>query len=223
METREDAELGARIKKDADYFEAPQSLHERVGLILEPTPASPAPAARWPEWRRWWGIGGAFAMGVLLGVALLALPGFPGAQDRLAEQLVASHVRSLMVAHLADVASSDQHTVKPWLSRQLDFSPPVADLAAEGFQLLGGRLDYIDGRPVAALVYQRRLHTINVFVWPSGRAASLASASSSYQGFNVRRWDKDGMQFWAVSDVSPAELDQLAVLPNAQSGPQRLP
>ncbi len=223
METREDAELGSRIKEGAVYFEAPQDLRDRVGLILSQTPAEQLPAGRWPEWRRWWGMGAAFAMGVVLSVALVSLYGLPGSRDRLVEQVVASHVRSLMVAHLSDVTSSDRHTVKPWLSRQLGFSPPVPDLAAEGFPLVGGRLDYIDDRPVAALVYQRQLHSINLFVWPSRRNAAVAATTTSRQGFNVRSWDENGMQFWAVSDLSSTELERFATLLSARTASQRLP
>lgn len=225
MENREDTELGALIRKDADYFEAPQSLRDRVGSMLAQTPAEQVPgrAGRWLAWQRWWGMGAAFAMGVMLSVAVTTLRGLPGSQDRLVEQVVDSHVRSLMVAHLSDVASSDHHTVKPWLSRQLDFSPPVPDLTAEGFPLIGGRMDYIDDRAVAALVYQRYLHTINVFVWPLRGKPSVAPASTSRQGFNVKSWDKDGMQFWAVSDIQSAELERFGLLLSGQSGLQRLP
>lgn len=225
METREDSELGASIRKNADYFEAPQSLRDRVSLMLVQTPSKQAPgrAGRWLEWQRWWGMGAAFAMGVMLSVTVASLHVLPESEDRLVEQVVDSHVRSLMVAHLSDVASADQHTVKPWLSRQLDFSPPVRDLTAEGFPLVGGRMDYIDHRAVAALVYQRQAHTINVFVWPLRGKSSGSSASTSRQGFNVKSWHKDGMQFWAVSDLQLTELERFVLLLSGQSGRQRLP
>jgi anti-sigma factor RsiW len=225
METQEDGELGARIRMDADYFEAPQSLRVRVHSMLAQAPSKQATgrAGRRPEWQRRWGMGAGFAMGVMLSVSLALLHVLPESGDRLVEQVVDSHVRSLMVAHLSDVTSSDQHTVKPWLSRQLDFSPPVRDLAAEGFPLVGGRLDYIDQRTVAALVYQRQAHIINVFVWPLRGKSSAPSASSTRQGFNIKFWAMDGMQFWAISDLQSTELEKFALLLGGQSGLQRLP
>ncbi|MCX7165794.1 MAG: anti-sigma factor [Rhodocyclales bacterium] len=225
METREDRGLGDRIRKNADYFDAPQGLRDRVDLLLTPARSKPAPGGvgRWLEWQRWWGMGAAFAMGVLLSVAVSSLHVLPESGDPLVGQVVDSHVRSLMVAHLSDVASSDQHTVKPWLSRQLDFSPPVRDLTADGFPLVGGRMDYIDHRAVAALVYQRQAHTINVFVWPLGGKSSGPSASTARQGFNIKSWDMDGMQFWAVSDLQSIELERFALLLRGQPGLRRLP
>lgn len=128
------------------------------------------------------------------------------------DQIVATHVRSLMLpGHLTDVASSDQHTVKPWFSGRIDFSPPVADFATQGFPLVGGRLDYLDGRPVAALVYGRRLHRINVFVAPAARS-NAGVTEDARRGFTVLRWTSGGFDYVAVSDVNASDLHELARL-----------
>lgn len=124
----------------------------------------------------------------------------------LATQLIASHVRSLMASHLTDVESSDQHTVKPWLDTKLDFAPPVFDLTNDGFPLIGGRLDYIENRPVAALVYQRRKHFINLFIWPAESVMTVADKTISHQGYQLVHWIDGDFNYWAVSDVNAADL-----------------
>src|SRR5207248_11660167 len=130
----------------------------------------------------------------------------PGADQFLATQLIASHVRSLMANHLTDVASSDQHTVKPWLDAKLDFAPAVVDLSSEGFPLVGGRLDYLDKRPVAALIYQRRQHFINLFVWPAESNSTRPRKAMSRQGYQLLHWVDSDFNYWAVSDVSANDL-----------------
>jgi len=134
----------------------------------------------------------------------------PNPVDFVAEAVVDSHVRALMGEHLFDVRSTDQHTVKPWFLGKLDFSPPVDDLASLGFPLTGGRLDYLAGRPVAALVYTHAQHTINLFVWPETSANVGSPDARSIRGFHVRHWTRGGMSFWAVSDLNDMELDQFA-------------
>jgi anti-sigma factor RsiW len=129
-------------------------------------------------------------------------------QQTIADEVVSAHIRSLQAGHLMDVETSDQHTVKPWFNGKLDVAPPVIDLTAEGFTLLGGRLDYIDGEPVASVVYRRRKHVINLFVAQRLGAARPAAKSETIQGYNVRHWTEQGLDFWAVSDLAGDELDE---------------
>jgi anti-sigma factor RsiW len=126
-------------------------------------------------------------------------------RSQIEDEVVSSHVRSLLVNHLTDVATSDQHTVKPWFNGKIDFSPPVVDLAPQGFPLVGGRIDYVGGRVVAALIYRRQGHLINLFVWP---ASPAATTTATHDGYNLANWTNDGLNFWAVSDTSAGDLSR---------------
>ncbi len=195
------------------YFKPPASLRKRVQ-------ASVAQASRpsaGPRAMRWLGAAAALvAVVVVTWVLARGLAG-PRADDQLAQEVVASHVRSLMPNHLADVASTDQQTVKPWFAGKLDFSPLVVDLADQGFALIGGRLDYLDNRPVAALVYRHQQHLINLFIWPSTSAAG--TQLEVVQGYQVAHWTQSGMTYWAVSDMNATELLMFVQLLQKQAPP----
>ena len=214
-------ELGTLIRRHAVRHTPPDGLAERIGqavraeAVTAPTPVQQPRRGLW-QGLAWFGTGAATAWGLAL--MLLATPMPP--QDALAEAVTANHVRSLMASHLADVASSDQHTVKPWFAGKLDFSPPVIDLAAEGFPLTGGRLDYLDGRTVAALVYRSGPHVINVFVWPAADAKAQGPVFSTRQGYQLAGWAQGGMQAWAVSDLNAAELRRFASLLRERGAPE---
>ena len=143
-----------------------------------------------------------------LAASLFLVIGPMSDRTSIGDQVIASHVRSLLVDHLTDVASSDRHTVKPWFNGKIDFAPPVVDLAREGYPLAGGRVDYIGGRVVAALVYKRQSHVINLFVWPSSSDATTATlrTASSRDGYNMENWRAGGLTFWAVSDGNAGDL-----------------
>ncbi len=201
--------LRAAVSSPFLYYQAPPALRQRVQLAT-----SPVTRGR----RRSWVQLGAIAAGLLLLIGAAATTGmlFPwmgtSTDDRLAERVVASHVRSLQVDHLTDVVSSDQHTVKPWFRGKLDFSPQVPDLTLQGYSLSGGRLDYLTDRPVAALVYHRRLHAINLFTWPAGDDDEKTTRGMARQGFHIRYWQRSGMTFWAISDLSEQEFDEFVRL-----------
>jgi len=208
--------LGSALRSSDLYFKAPAQLKGRIRAALDaehkdaPTrQRSNAPMLLWWQWLRWVAPVAATAL-----IAFLVLPALiaPSTDERLAQEATASHVRSLMAAHLTDVASSDQHTVKPWFDGKLDFAPPVKDLAAQGFPLVGGRLDYLQNRPVAALVYERHKHLINLFIWPASRSSNTPEKPAMRQGYNLIHWNQSGMTFWAVSDLNTAELREFVQL-----------
>jgi len=192
------------------YFPAPSALRAR---IRAPQGAAGAIKTRRFRVGNWLAVGAAFVLLATGGAWLFRLMWAGSSDEPLMQQLVASHVRSLMLAsHKLDVESTDRHTVKPWFEGKLDYSPPVPDLADHGFGLIGGRLDYLDNKPVAALIYQRRNHTINVFLWPTDDASPSAPVLATRQTYQLVRWRQSGMVCWAVSNLNAAELQEFARL-----------
>ena len=151
-----------------------------------------------------------FAMGsavsALAATGLVAIVLRSDDAERIQSEVVSAHLRSLQAGHLTDVISTDQHTVKPWFNGRLDVSPPVIDLTAQGFTLIGGRLDYVDARAIGAVVYRRRQHVINLFVAQTGNTERRAARIETVQGFNIRHWSDRGLNYWAVSDLAKDEL-----------------
>ena len=210
MEQHEDIELSTLLQTQAERHAAPAALRARILTSIQQTATASPRAPKSQGWRQWLNMGAAFAMGIIASVSAVYYFNAVSAQERLAHEVIASHVRSLMATHLADVASADRHTVKPWFTGKLDFSPPVHDLAAQGFPLVGGRLEYIGGRPAAALIYQHRQHTINVLIWSRDDRTPTPPNSFTAQGYNVTGWIGGAMQFWLVSDLNAVELRQFA-------------
>jgi anti-sigma factor RsiW len=238
----EDQELSQALKAKATYHAASAALRARVSTALNSAPGASTPARRqstgfapW-AWLQahtsgWLGAGAAVAFGAVLAFGVTLSLGlrigsgpqsFWGVQASatdagLTNEIVASHVRSLMANHLMDVASTDQHTVKPWFNGKVDFSPPVSDFTEQGYPLVGGRLDYLEHRSVAALVYRRHAHPINLFVWPDG-AADQTEYLASEQGYHVVQWRRNGLRFAAVSDVNTEELKAFVDLVRQHAG-----
>jgi len=198
--------MRARIRSQASYHEAPAALRERV-LRGSRRLATPGHGPR--TW--WWSLA---ATACLVALALIAIaPGWlhaGGGSDARVMALLDDHLRASLDGRWVDVVSSDRHTVKPWLSARLGFSPVVPDLSGQGFELLGARLDVLDAQPIAALVYRRRQHMISVFVWPD--AEPVPAGAVEQRGYHIVRFQRDGMWFWAVSDLNTAELRDLANL-----------
>ena len=196
------------IVRQAPYYSAPADLRQHVLQAARHFQTSERTGLF--SWRPGSWVALAAAAAVVMAVIWRIAPSpLRPSPTSIETQVVASHVRSLMANHLMDVPSSDHHTVKPWFTGKIDFAPDVPDLSARGFTLVGGRLDYVDGRPVAALVYRRRLHTINLFTWPS-TSADQAARRDTRDGFHVIHWIRGGMEWWAVSDLNPEELGEIA-------------
>jgi anti-sigma factor RsiW len=210
--------LGESLRRDLEYHRAPDLLRERVMRDLRASvPRADLPARRVaPAWR-WLSVAAAFVV-VVGGTWMVATLPRDRGDDATAREAVSGHIRSLMANHLTDVPSTDQHTVKPWFSGKLDFSPPVTDFAAVDYPLIGGRLDYVQGRSVAALVYMHRKHIINVFVWPMTSAHEALAPAITQRGFHVIHGTHAGMAYWVVSDLNAAELAAFARLLAAPSG-----
>ena len=204
--------LRSAIRSAASDHVAPLDLRGRIGAALPgadrgggKTSGRKAPRGWWFGWQLLNGLGLAAAACAALVLAMV-MPLRPSVDEQLAEEVVAGHARALLTQHVTDVASSDQHTVKPWFNGKLDFSPPVRDFAAQGYPLAGGRLDYLNHQAVAVLVYRRRQHVIDVYVWPdTGKAIPLRSS----RGYYLTGKTVSGMNFLAISDVDPTELQQL--------------
>lgn len=185
------------IGRHARYYEAPPGLEGKIRQALERENGAPQ------KWR-WLAIAASLLLMASIAGNVALFRSRLSPQKVLAGNILAAHIRSLAGDHLLDVPSSDHHTVKPWFNDKLDFSPEVKDL--EGFPLLGGRIEYFEGRPAAALIYGRRKHVINLFTWPSN--ATGPETTQTQNGYHMQNWFANGMTYWAVSDLNEAELRQ---------------
>ncbi|HYK10856.1 MAG TPA: hypothetical protein VEV39_08660 [Gemmatimonadales bacterium] len=193
-------ELDERLKAELPALAAPDGLRERVRLALRAEAQRPKPS---------YGVPLAMAAALVFAISgTWYLTSRTNERAELAQQVLASHLRSLQPGHLVDVQSTNTHNVKPWFNGKVNFSPPVTDPEPDSVPLIGGRLDYMHGRTVAALVYQRRLHVINVFVWPEGGTEALGERTEN--GYNELYWRKNGWEVWVVSDLNAAELKRFA-------------
>jgi anti-sigma factor RsiW len=188
-------------------YSAPEPFRRRLKIALdaESRPVrAPSPQRRGAPWRIWTAGAGV----ATLAAAAIVFTGIQTGPGPLADELVNEHVRSMMETHLVDIPTSDRHVVKPWFDGKVAFAPTVIDFADKGFPLVGGRLDYVARQRAAALVYRRRLHVINVFVWPaSGR--DVFARDRTVNGYNLVHWTAGGLNYWAVSDLDPSDLKAL--------------
>ena len=196
---RDYREIRKAVAAGGMRYTAPPELRRRIEASL---PQAEVPTRR--------AVLRGFAMGsavsAIAATGLFAIVLRSDDEQRIQAEIVSAHLRSLQGDHLIDVVSTDQHTVKPWFNGRLDVSPPVVDLTAQGFALIGGRLDYVDGRPVGAVIYRRRQHVINLFVAQGASTEPRAAKMETVQGFNIRRWSERGLDYWAVSDLGKDEL-----------------
>ena len=194
----------SRVIAGADLrYTAPPALRRRIEAALpQPQQRQQAPNRR--SVLRGFALGS--AVSAIAATGLFAIVLRSDDEQRIESEVVSAHLRSLQAGHLIDVVSTDQHTVKPWFNGKLDVSPPVIDLTAQGFTLIGGRLDYVDARAIGAVVYKRRAHVINLFVAQTASTERKAAKIETIQGFNIRSWSDRGLNYWAVSDVGADEL-----------------
>jgi anti-sigma factor RsiW len=192
------------LRESELFYQAPATLEARIRKGLSNQRRSV------PPWQRWGAVAACLLIACGLGQRLLQHESL----TRAGQQAISAHVRAMITGHVSDVVSTDRHTVKPWYNGRLDFSPPVLDLQAQGFPLVGGRIDYLDGKPVAALVYQRRKHVIDLFVAPG---TSPRAENTELNGFRSRSWTQDGMSFTAVSDLNESELKTFQSLLQTQA------
>jgi anti-sigma factor RsiW len=209
---RNQTALRSAFKDSSLYHSAPAKLEKLIRSSLRREAKSEV-SGRSFGWR--WLPVGALALVLLMAfVVWRAVPGLhPSGDELLAQEIVSNHVRSLQLeSHRTDVISSDQHTVKPWFDGKLDFAPPVKDFSSQGFPLIGGRLEYLNNRAVAALIYQRQKHYINLYIWPAEQSAAASEVATKRQGYNLLHWTNSGMNYWAVSDLNAVELHEFARL-----------
>ncbi len=194
----------SKMIADTDLrYTAPLALRRRIEASL---PQATAPNRR--AVLRGFALGS--AVSAIAATGLVAIVLRQDDDERVLSEVVSAHLRSLQAGHLTDVISTDQHTVKPWFNGKLDVSPPVIDLTAQGFTLVGGRLDYVDARAIGAVVYRRRQHVINLFVAQTANMEHRAARTDTIQGFNIRHWSDRGLNFWAVSDLGADELAEFS-------------
>jgi len=205
--------LRSGFQNSSPYHSAPARLEKRIRSSLRHEAKSEA-GHRSFGWR-WLPAGAALAFVLLMAFIIWwAVPGLrPSGDDLLAQEIVSNHVRSLQLdSHRTDVISSDQHTVKPWFDGKLDFAPPVKDFSSQGFPLIGGRLEYLNNRAVAALIYQRQKHYINLYIWPAEQSDASGEVATKRQGYDLLHWTNSGMNYWAISDLNGVELHEFARL-----------
>ena len=215
-------EVSSQLKQAGLRVEAPKELVAKIKAAL---PVRRSPWERFTEGlQNWFGGGsrtwapvGAMAMSVIaLSWSVVLYLGVPTSEQRLTQEVVDDHIRSLQFNHISDVISTDKHTVKPWFNGKLDFAPPVIDLAQQGYPLVGGRLDYLNGRPVAVMVYRYKLHPLNLYVWP-GNDAGAVPRIQAHQGYHLAHWSAAGMNYWAITDAGDNELNNFVVELRAHS------